>query len=138
VAERVIFSDLELFLTGFIRAELLAHGETDVFVSNQFPDPARPKAVIVRDDGGPSSSIVTESPTVGVTVLAGDDPTQGAEATNLAQLVKAIVKGCARVAPGNPVAAVLASNGPIKVPDESGQPRRYMTFELSVVGSSFT
>lgn len=137
MADRVIFSDLELFLTGFIRSELAAHGEPGVFVSNQFPPEARPKTVVVRDDGGPGTSLVTESPSIGVTVLAGDDPTQGAEATRLAQLVKAIIKGSARVEPGNPVAAVLSSNGPVKVPDETGQPRRYMTFELSVTGSPF-
>lgn len=133
----VIFSDLELFLTGFVRAELLARGETGIYVGNQFPSPARPKTVVVRDDSGPDTSAVTMSPTIGVTVLAGDDPTQGTEASRLAQLVKAIIKGAARVEPGNPVAAVLATNGPYKVPEESGQPRRYMTFELSVVGSAF-
>lgn len=138
MADRVIFSDLELFLTGFIRGELVARGEAGVYVDNKFPDPARPKTVVVRDDGGPSTSTVTEAPTIGITVLAGDDPTQGAEAHRLAQLVKAIIKGSARVEPGNPIAAVLASNGPIKVPEESGQPRRYMTFELSVTGNPFT
>lgn len=138
MAEHVIYSDLELFLTGFIRAELLARGESGVFVSNAFPSPARPKTVVVRDDSGPDTSVATMSPTVGVTVLAGDDPTQGAEAHRLAQLVKAIVKGSARVEPGNPVAAVLGSTGPVRVPDESGQPRRYLTFELSVTGSPFT
>lgn len=135
--DRVVYGDLELFLTGFIRRELAERGETGVFVSNQFPNPSRSKAVVVRDDSGPDTSAVTMSPTVGITVLAGDDPTQGAEATRLAQLVKAIVKGSARVEAGNPVAAVLGSTGPFKVPDESGQPRRYMTFELSVVGEKF-
>lgn len=137
MAESVIFSDLERFLTGFLRGELAARGETDVFVSNAFPSPSRAKAVVVRDDSGPDTSVVTKAPTVGITVLAGDDPTHGAEATRLAQLVHAIMRGCARVEPGNPVAAVLASNGPYKVPEESKQPRRYMTFELSVTGDPF-
>lgn len=137
MGKRVIHSDLEEFLTGFIRRELASIGSplaTGVFVSNQFPNPARPKSVIVRDDGGPDTSIITNEPTVGITVLTDEDPTEGETATNLAQLVKAIVKDCARIEPGNPVAAVLGFNGPYKVPDETGHPRRYMTAELSVAG----
>lgn len=140
MAERVIFSDLELFLTGFIRAELAAHGKTGGFVSNEFSPPDKPRPpfqVIVRDDSGPRTGVVTKAPTMGVTVL-GSDTVNKVQATDLALLVFAIVEGCARVATGNPVAAVLAANGPYKVPDDSGHPRRYMTFELSVTGSAFT
>lgn len=140
MADRVIFSDLELFLTGFIRAELVARGVTGGFVSNEFSphDKPAPKfQVVVRDDSGPRSSVVTKSPTVGVTVLGSDSFNKGAT-TDLALLVSAIVDGSARVEQGNPVAAVLGSTGPFKVPDESGHPRRYMTFELSVAGSPFT
>lgn len=139
MAERVIFSDLELFLTGFIRRELVARGKTG-FVSNEFSpadNPAPAFQVIVRDDSGPRTGVVTKSPTVGVTVL-GSDSYNKAATTDLALLVCAIVEGCARVEANNPVAAVLDSNGPYKVPDESGQPRRYMTFELSVTGTPFT
>lgn len=139
MAERVIFSDLELFLTGFIRGELVARGKTGGFVSNEFAPASQPKPfqVIVRDDGGPRSSVVTKNPTVGVTVL-GSDTYNKAQTTDLALLVFAIVEGCARVAMGNPVAAVVNANGPYKVPDETGHPRRYMTFELSVTGTPFT
>ncbi|NWL32976.1 hypothetical protein DM791_08720 [Paenarthrobacter nitroguajacolicus] len=137
MGKRVIHSDLEEFLTGFIRRELAAIGSplaSGVFVSNQFPSPARPKSVIVRDDGGPDVSIVTNEPTVGITILTDKDLTDGKTATDLSHLVKAIVKDCARVEPGNPVAAVLGFNGPYTVPDETGHPRRYMTAELSVAG----
>lgn len=140
MAELVIFSDLELFLTGFIRAELVARGKPGGFISNEFSPaekPAPPFQVIVRDDSGPRSSVITKSPTVGVTVL-GSDSYNKAATTDLALLVCAIVEGCARVEANNPVAAVLGSNGPYKVPDDTGFPRRYMTFELSVVGSPFT
>lgn len=147
MGSRVIFSDLELFLTDFIRDELAAlagNPYPEVFVSNRFfepdeddPQPEPPFQVIVRDDGGPDTSIITNQPSVGITVLGGDDPTQGKEATDLALVVKAIVKDSARVEPGNPVAAVLAATGPYKVTEESGRPRRYMTFELSVTGSPF-
>lgn len=137
---RVIFTDLELFLTGFIRGELVARGKTGGFVSNEFSPagkPLPPFQVIVRDDSGPRSSVVTKTPTVGVTVL-GSDTYNKAQATDLALLVFAIMEGAAKVAPANPVAAVLNANGPYKVPDDTGHPRRYMTFELSVTGNPFT
>ena len=137
MGSRVLFTDLELYLTGRIRAELsdiAAPITNNVFVSNQFPNPARSKTVVVRDDSGPTTSAVTKEPTVGITVLAGDDPTQAQQVTELANLVFMIVANCAGPEPGNPVAAVFDSNGPYKVTEESGQPRRYMTFTLSVVG----
>ncbi|NVM97827.1 hypothetical protein [Arthrobacter sp. SDTb3-6] len=133
-------ADLELFLTGFIRSELALIGTPvtqGVFVSNAFPADARPKLVVVMDNGGPSTSIITSQPSVGITVMAGDDPSQGAEAKELARLVKMIVKDSARADPGNPVAAVLNSSGPFRITEEGGQPSYYLTFELAVVGQPF-
>ena len=140
MAERVIFSDLELFLTGFIRAELVARGKTGGFISNEFSPADKPRPpfqVIVRDDSGPRSSIVTKTPTVGIAVLGSD--AYGKQATtDLALLVFAIMEGCARIAPGNPVAAVSNAYGPYRVADDTGHQRRYMTFSLTVVGRPFT
>ncbi|MFJ4026026.1 hypothetical protein ACIPWF_00780 [Paenarthrobacter sp. NPDC089989] len=140
MGSRVLFTDLELYLTGRIRAELAAIGTPitqNVFVSNQFPNPARPKTVVVRDDSGPRTSIITKEPSVGITVLAGEDPTQGQQATELANVVFMIVADCAGTEPENPVARVLNATGPYKVTEESGQPRRYMTFDLAVVGTPY-
>lgn len=139
MGSRVIHSDLEKYLTRYLRIALANVGTplaTGVFVSNQFPETRRAKTVIVRDDSGPAG-LVTKEPAVGVTVLAGDDPTDGQTATELALLVEALMWSCAGTEPGNPVAAVLGSTGPSKVPDPTGQPRRYLTFELSVVGTEF-
>ena len=148
MGSRVIFTDLEKFLTGHIRSELAAlpgQPYSGGFISNQFYDPEKdelrpppPYQIIVRDDSGPDTSIITQEPTVGVTVLMGDDASQGEEATDLALVVKMIVKDCAGTDPDNPVAAVLGASGPFKVPDPSGIPRRYMTFELAVTGRPFT
>lgn len=147
MGKRVIHSDLEKFLTGRIRSELaLITGQpyAGSFVSNAFyaPDPQVPRTpppfqVIVRDDGGPQTGIVTKAPSVGVTVMGGVDITQGDEATGLALIVCAIVEDCADMEPGNPVAAVTDSNGPYKVPDPSGAARRYMTFTMSVAGKEY-
>ena len=139
MADRVIFTDLELFLAGFIRAELAVRGVTGGFISNEFSPSDLPRPlfqVVVRDDGGPRSGAVTKSPTAGVTVL-GSESYDKADTAALASLVFAITEGCARVEPGNPVAAVVSSAGPFRVPDDSGHSRRYMTFGLSIVGEPF-
>ena len=136
MGKQVLFTDLELYLTGRIRSELAGIGTpltTNVFVSNTFPSPAREKAVIVRDDSGPLTSIITKQPSVGVTVLGGTDQM----AASLANLVYMIMSNCAGREADNPVADVSGSAGPFKVIEESGQPRRYMTFELSVVGHAY-
>lgn len=140
MGSRVLDADLELFLTGFIRTELALIGTPiaqGVFVSNAFPPTAKPKTVVVMDNGGPSTSVITRQSRLGVTVLAGDDPSQGADAKELARLVKMIINDSARTDPGNPVAVVVNSAGPNRITEESGQPSYFMTFELVVVGQPF-
>lgn len=147
MASTAIHSDVEMFLTDHIKTKLaaLAAGPpgpyralaADVYVGNQFPPARRPRSVVVRDDGGPTTSVVTKRTSVGVTILAGDDATDGQEATQLALLVVAIVAACPGLEDDNPVAAVLSMNGPLKVPDESGQPRRYFTADLALAGKEF-
>jgi len=129
-----------MFLTGFIRAELALIGipaVQGVFVSNAFPLTPKAKFVVVMDNGGPSTSIITTQTRLGVTVAAGDDPSQGAEAKELARLVKMIINDSARTDPGNPVAAVLNSTGPYRITEENGQPSYFLTFELVVVGQPY-
>ncbi|MET4094567.1 hypothetical protein [Arthrobacter sp. UYCu712] len=148
MASSVIFTDVELFLAHHIkdRLDAIAAGPpglhqalaADVYVGNQHPPTRRPKSVVVRDDGGPTTGIVTAQTSAGFTVLAGDDDNPGKEATDLALLVAAIVAGSPGTEPGNPVAAVLTMNGPFKVADPSGQPRRYFTASLAVTGEEFT
>lgn len=144
----VIHSDVELFLTEYIRARLAAIAADaanpraalagDVYVGHRFPEQRRAKAVVVRDDGGPSTGLNTRDTRVGVTVLAGDDPSEGQEVTDLALLVQAVVAGCAAVDAGNPVAVVRGTTGPFKVRDDTGQPRRYFTADLGLTGDEFT
>lgn len=137
---RIIHADLELFLTEWLRRELAQRPEPvcqGVEVSNREPPvgetfPAR--LVVVRDDSGNRTSIITRHTSVGISVLAGtkDNPQ---DATDLARIVLALAEDCAAVEPGNPVAAVLESNGPYPVPEAQPHSRRYMTLVMSVVGS---
>lgn len=140
MGSRVLDTDLESFLTEYIRTGLGKLGlpvADGVFISNRFPPERRPKTVVVMDNGGPSTSIITSQPRIGVTVAAGDDSSQGAEAKQLAALVKMILNDSAQPEPGNPVASVVRSTGPYRITEENGQPTYFMTFELVVVGQPF-
>lgn len=140
MGSRVLDTDLESFLTDYLRKELSKLGlpiVDGVFISNQFPHERRAKTVVVMDNGGPSTSIITSQPRIGVTVAAGDDSSQGAEAKQLAALVKMILNDSAQPDLGNPVASVVRSSGPYRITEENGQPTYFMTFELVVVGKPF-
>jgi hypothetical protein len=137
----VLHADLELWLTGWLRDRLAARGEpyaAGVVVDNTEPAPGDPfpdRLVVVRSDGGPATSIITDEVAVGITVFAGTKllPQDG---INLALLVRALVDGCALVEPGNPVAAVVESNGPYRVAEQQQRARLYMTFALVVQGTA--
>lgn len=135
----IIHADLELWLTGWLRAQLAARPEpvcAGVKVDNKIPAGALPpKLVVVRYDGSSVEELHVDSAAVGVTVYAGTKALPK-DANDLARIVRALIGDSARVEPGNPVAAVTASNGPIPVADEGERAVRYLTFELAVVGSA--
>lgn len=120
----VVFPDLELWATGYLRTALGAEAD---HVGNQ-DDTSAAKRVVVRRDGGPQLSPVTEDARLGVRVFA---PTEQ-EATDLARLTQAHL--AASVGQG-PVRRYRGLSGPSALPDPSG-PMRYLTCELTVVGSS--
>lgn len=135
----IIHADLELWLTGWLRAQLAARPEPvcqGVKVDNKVPAGTLPsKLVVVRYDGSSVEELHVDSASVGVTIYAGTKALPK-DANDLARIVRALIGDSARVEPGNPVAAVTASNGPIPVADEGEKAVRYLTFELAVVGSA--
>jgi hypothetical protein len=119
----IIFPDVELWATGYLRIALAAHGYPDMFVSNRREK--QTEAVWVRRDGGPALDQIREAARVGVNVFAPTE--QGA--TNLARTVSALL----RAAPnGDPVLKVEQVTGPSPVADST--PRRFMSFEITVRG----
>lgn len=121
----IIFPDVELWATGYLRTALASHGYPSMFVSNKRE--TQTTAVWVRRDGGPTLDHVREAARLGVNVFA---PTEQA-ATDLARTVSALLRAAAD---GSPVVLVTQTSGASPIPDESG-PRRYMTFEITVRGA---
>lgn len=142
MASRVIHADMLGFLIPWLTAELAKRPEAvcaGVSVRDAEPlagKPVPPRMVIIRDDSGPTLSLVTAERSVGISVLAGTRETPK-EANDLALIVNALLLDAARVEPGNPVAAVEEITGPFPVDDDLPRARRYSTATFIVAGSPF-
>jgi len=120
--------DVALWFTGWLRTQLAARPEPfadNVFVSDETPHPRRNRMVIIRRDGGLRRDYVLEDPSVGLNVWAGTKK----DCSDLALLVQALMVS----AEGEgPIVTVRSAFGPSTIPDESGQPRRYLTFDVTI------
>ncbi|RRD61631.1 hypothetical protein [Leucobacter sp. OH1287] len=138
---RILQADVVKFLCDFIRAELrrlpdpffhdveVAAIEPDV-AARDYPDKLVTVAVSTVSDADLHLSDVS----VRVNYVAGT-PEFPDDCVKLARMVHAIVRDCARVADGNPVAAVTASRGAMSVVDEQLRARWFSLFDLVVVGT---
>lgn len=128
----VVFPDVELWATGYLRSALASRPEpyaASVFVGTTVPSTRRDRMVTVRRDGGPRLDVAREAARLGVNVWGSTEQ----EASDLARLVRALLWAAPD---GDPVCKVTELSGPSPIADESGQPRRYATFELIVRGAS--
>ncbi|MGV8912240.1 MAG: hypothetical protein ACOH14_06430 [Rhodoglobus sp.] len=136
----IIQADIVLFLTQWYREALAARPEAvcrDVEVVNREPSAGEPfpeKMLVIRDDGGPDTSIISAERNVGLSVLAGTQENPK-DADDLSRIVHALRNQIPAVAVGNPVAAVLASNGPFPVAESQSRARRYITVRFAVTGT---
>lgn len=120
----VVFPDIEMWASDYLRRHLAVYGFPNVYVSNAYPKDPHAKVVTVRRDGGASSD-VRDFPRLGVNVWAGSE----FDASELAAMVRALISAAEN---DGPILRVRNPMGPSPVADENGKPRRYMTFELTV------
>jgi len=124
----VVFPDVELWATTYLRAALAARSEpvaAGVGVANDKAKTSAVKKVVVRRDGGPQRGLF-DFPRLTVRVWAPVEQ----DASDLARLVQALLI----VSPGSgPVVAATSLSGPQGVPDDSG-PQKYMSVELKTRG----
>lgn len=127
----VLFPDVELWASTFLRAALAARAEpyaANVFVSNQVPPVRRDRMVIVRRDGGTPEALRDQA-YLSVRVWA----TTEQDATDLARLVTALLWSAPT---GDPVLMVRQQSGASPVADESGQPLRFIVMEIHTRGEA--
>jgi hypothetical protein len=126
----VLFPDVELWATGYLRTELAGRAESyaaSVYVSNAKPAANRPRTVVVRRDGGPQQGTL-DFPRLTVRVWADKEK----EASDLARLVHALLMDARG---DGPVVSVSSISGPLGVADDS-QPQKYLSVELRTRGSN--
>lgn len=132
----VVHDDLEMFLTSWYRTRILARPEpvcAGVQVDRVESEPLPAKLIVIRDDGGPETSILTGERSVGVTILAGTKANPK-DAKDLANIAYALRSQIPSGDPANPVAAVLDSTSPVMVPEAQERARVYFTLTLAVAG----
>lgn len=135
----VMHADLELYLCDRFRDELAAHGRPDVEVANRerrAGDSSTAPQLVIRDNSGPTRSVISAQRDVSLSVLAG---TKAAPkpAMDLGRLVAAIAPTLPGLEPGNPIAHVPedGANGPYWVPEDATYARTLTTVTFIVVGT---
>lgn len=135
----VLWPDLEAWLVDYVRDVVLVDAGLEAEISNKEPadDPFPAALVVLRDDGGPKTSMITAQRSVGVTILAGtqrlDAPAKDLSRPILGALTDEdlpLLGG-----PSCPIASVDDFNGPYTVPEEQDRTRLYFTVTYTVVGS---
>lgn len=124
MAGAALFTDLEMWATGYLRPLLTARGYT-AYVSNRYV--GRDVEVWVRRDGGPTLDRHREAARLSVNVFAKGATDQAV--TTLANLVSALL----RDARDATVTRVDQISGPSPIPDTL--PRRLMAFDITVRGA---
>lgn len=127
----IVFPDVELWATTYLRSELATRPEAyaaNVWVSNVVPATRSDRMAVVRRDGGPRLDATREAARLTVRVWGSTEQ----EATDLARLVGALLWAAPN---GDPVLRVTQPTGPTPVPDDSHQPLRLLTFEVVVRGT---
>ena len=127
----VVFPDVEMWACGHLQEALAARSEpyaAGVYVGNTVPTPRSDRMVVVRRDGGPRLDRTRDLAHLTVRVWGSSEQ----EATDLARLVGALLWAAPD---GEPVIRVEQPTGPTPVADDSRQPLRLQTFDLTVRGA---
>lgn len=128
----VVFPDIELWATTWLRAALLERAEPyaqNVLVGVVLPTTRRDRMVMVRRDGGARLDVARDAPRMGVNVWGRTEQ----EASDLARLVAALLWSAPD---GDPVCKATQMSGPSPVTDV--QPRRFMSYEFVTYGTPLT
>jgi hypothetical protein len=126
----VRYADPLLWITGYIRAALVALGKSDVRVSDRYDETNTDRAVWVLPTGGHRLTVVTATRRFGINIYA-PGPT-GQPVNTLAEDVRSALAAC----PGSgAVKAYTELSAPVPIDDPNGIPRRYMTCEIVIKGA---
>jgi hypothetical protein len=136
----VLHADVQLFIVGWYRAwlatreeDFLNGFEVDVVEPADGDFPAR--LLVIRDDGGTPTELVTCEHSLGMSVLAGTKQNPK-DANDAARLIWAARHLIPSPDPANPIAAILGGTSPVPVTEAQDRARRYSTLIVSDVGTA--
>lgn len=131
----VIFPDIEKVLVGALKTAIDARPESyaqDVVISTIKPSPEvspYPSRIItIRGDGGPELDYVRKQERVGITIWADTY----SDASNLARLVEALVKGLT----GEYIKLIDINLSPVRIDEAGPQECRYITIQCITKGTA--
>lgn len=122
----LLFPDVETIVPAKLRALFVAKSKVVEYVGRTVPTPRRASMVTVTRDGGNVSGARDQAR---VRVLVWNDDDEACR--DLAALVVALAP---LMADGAPIIRVEHLSGPYEVPDDSGQPCRYLLFQIDTRG----
>ena len=125
----IVWPDVELEVTGYLRANLPTYYAEQVRVSTKYTGLAR--EVVIRRDGGGQLDQIRETARLGVNVYATAKTDQAV--SNLARTVVALLVASPD---GDPIVNARMMSGPSPIPESGDLTHRYLTFELTVRGTA--
>lgn len=138
MAQLILPPDVILWATGWLRARLAEQREAvtrGVEVARSEPNvPQREfprRLVVLREAGTNDAEAHLSEFTLQAVTLAGTKESPD-ECMQLSRIVHALLRQCAGVEEGNPVAAVIGSRGPLFAGEEQPRARRMSYFDLSI------
>lgn len=130
----IIYPDVELLLCDYLRTRLAARPEpyaAGVYVGITIPGTRRDRMVIPRRDGGTEGEMRDQA-RLSFQIFAKSEQ----DANDLARLVLALLRAMPATVPA--VIHVSVQSGPTVIPDESGQPMRYVVAEVHTRGADLS
>jgi hypothetical protein len=134
-----LHADLQLFLANWYRAWLATRTEpflqgfrVDVVEPSTGTFPAR--LLVIGDDGGTPTSLVTCEHSIRLGILAGTK-TNPKDANDAARYIWAARHQIPSGDPANPIAAILGGTAPVPVAEAQDRARRYANLVLSDVAT---
>lgn len=132
MTEVIVFPDAEQVLGDWLAAALAARGHT-VPVGTWPPQPRPSRFVTLQRTGGTRANLVTDAPLLTVECWAD----LGSTASDLAQLVRALLNSAAGQVGAATCYRVRETAGPGNLPDPVSEQARYtQTFEIRIRGSA--
>lgn len=127
----VEYPNVVLWATGYLRTRLAAYGYPMARVADTYN--GEPLAVWIQRDGGGGLDVIREDARLRLNCYAAGATSEPVD--NFARRVSTLMRAAINT---GPVRVVREVAGPTPIADANGIPRRYLLYDVTVVGSVLT